>query len=72
MVKRRGSPDRRGMGAQSDFLSEQFVPSEEHREQQLARARILVAQGIAAEEVAAMLSIPLSAVIAISRGDSDG
>ena len=72
MVKRRGSPDRRGMGAQSDFVSEQFVPSEEHREQQLARARVLVAQGIAPEQVAAMLSMPLSAVIAISGGGSDG
>ena len=72
MAKQRGSPDRRGMGAQSDFVSEQFVPSEEHREQQLARACILVGQGIAPEQVAAMLSIPLSAVVAISEGDSDG
>jgi hypothetical protein len=54
------------MGAQSDFVSEQFVPSEEHREQQLARARILVGQGIAPEQVAAMLSIPLSMLIGLS------
>jgi hypothetical protein len=71
MAKQRGSPDRRGMGAQSDFVSEQFVPSEEHREQQLARARVLIAQGIAPEQVAAMLSIPLSMLTELS-GEKPG
>jgi hypothetical protein len=62
IAKQRGSPDRRGMGAQSDFISEQFVPSAEHREQQLARAQTLIALGIASERVASMLSLPLSAL----------
>jgi hypothetical protein len=48
------------MGAQSDFISESFVPSEQHRKQQLARAQVLIASGVAPEEVAGMLSIPLS------------
>jgi hypothetical protein len=71
MAKQRGSPDRRGMGAQSDFVSEQFVPSEEHREQQLVRARVLIEQGIASEQVAAMLSIPLSMLTELS-GEKSG
>jgi len=60
MAKQRGTPDRRGMGAQSDFLSEQFVPSDHHREQQLFRAQTLMAIGIKPDQVSAMLSIPLS------------
>ena len=60
MPKQRGYPDRRGMGAQSDFISEQFVPGERQREQQMVRAQSLIALGIPPERVAAMLSIPLS------------
>jgi hypothetical protein len=63
MTKRKSSPDRRGMGAQSDFISEQFVPGEHHREEQLVRARTLLALGIAPEQVAAMLSIPLNLIV---------
>ena len=59
MAKQRGYPDRRGMGAQSDFISESFIPSHQHREQLLVRAKTLIALGIAPEQVAEMLSIPL-------------
>ena len=31
MAKQRGYPDRRGMGAQSDFISESFIPSDRKR-----------------------------------------
>jgi len=48
------------MGAESDPIFEQFVPSEEYRAEQLARARALMAAGMSAERVAQMLSIPLS------------
>ncbi len=64
MAKQRGYPDRRGMGAQSDFLSEQFIPDDQHREQQLARAQTLISLGIAPEQAAEMLSIPLSILTA--------
>jgi hypothetical protein len=47
------------MGAQSDFISESFVPSETHREQQFKSARILITGGMTPEQVAAMLSIPI-------------
>jgi hypothetical protein len=57
MAKQRGYPDRRGMGAQSDFISETFVPSEQHRLEQLTRAKALIAAGISPEQVAAMLSL---------------
>ena len=59
MAKQRGYPDRRGMGAQSDFISESFIPSDRHREQLLMRAETLITLGIAPEQVAEMLSIPL-------------
>jgi len=58
------------MGAQSDFISEEFVPSEAHREQQLARAQILISLGIPPEQVASMLSIPLS-LLSGKKSDSD-
>ena len=69
MAKQRGYPDRRGMGAQSDFISEEFVPSEDYREQQLVRAQTLIALGIPPEQVASMLSIPLS-LLAGKKHDS--
>ena len=59
MAKQRGYPDRRGMGAQSDFISESFIPSDRHKEQLLIRAEALKALGITPEQVAEMLSIPL-------------
>jgi hypothetical protein len=59
MAKQRGYPDRRGIGAQSDFISEPFIPSDRHKEQLLMRAETLIALGIAPEQVAEMLSIPL-------------
>src|ERR1039457_6077873 len=45
-VKPRGYPDRRGMGAESDFISEQFVPSEHYKAQQRAMAQTLIAAGL--------------------------
>jgi hypothetical protein len=51
------------MGAQSDFISEQFVPDERHREQQLLRAKTLIAAGIPPDRVATMLSIPIDLVL---------
>jgi hypothetical protein len=54
VVKQRGYPDRRGMGAESDFISEQFVPSVQYKAQQLAAARDLIAGGLDPELVAKM------------------
>jgi hypothetical protein len=51
------------MGAQSDLIAEQFVPSEEHRARQMAMARQLIASGVDAEEVARMLSIPVGMLV---------
>jgi hypothetical protein len=47
------------MGAQSDFISETFVPGEQHRLEQLKRAKALIATGFSPEQVAAMLSLPI-------------
>jgi hypothetical protein len=57
-IKSRGFPDRRGFWAESDFVAEQFVPSERHRAQQKMIARTLIAVGLKPEEIAEMLSIP--------------
>jgi hypothetical protein len=46
MPKQRGYPDRRGMGAQSDFIGETFVPSEEYKAQQTAMIQKLAAAGL--------------------------
>jgi len=58
-AKPRGYPDRRGMGAQSDFIAEQFVPSANYTAQQLTMARELLATGVDAEQLAKMFLIPL-------------
>jgi hypothetical protein len=58
MAKQRGTPDRRGMGAQSDFVAEQFVPSERYKAQQRAMVEKLLATGVNPEQVASMFSVP--------------
>jgi hypothetical protein len=58
MPKQRGYPDRRGMGAQSDFIAEQFVPSEQYKAQQMAMVRKLIAAGLNPEQVAKMFLVP--------------
>ena len=62
MVKRRGSPDRRGMGAPSDFLSESFLLDPQQLAQRIARAKTLMSRGFSAQQAAAMLSIPLDQI----------
>jgi hypothetical protein len=64
MAKARGYPDRRGMGAQSDFISETFVPEEQFRRERASRAKILVASGVSPEQVATMFSMPVDQVMA--------
>ncbi|HEX4156252.1 MAG TPA: hypothetical protein VHY48_11620 [Acidobacteriaceae bacterium] len=59
MTKRRGYPDRRGMGAKSDFISESFAPSTQYSAEQIVRAKSLIATGFPAERVAAMLSLSI-------------
>lgn len=58
-MKRRGYPDRRGMGAQSDFIAEPFVPSETYIAQQRTMAQHLIDTGVAAESVEGMFLIRL-------------
>ena len=58
MAKQRGYPDRRGMGAQSDFIAEKFVPSEQYKAQQMAMVQELIAAGINPEQVASMFFVP--------------
>ena len=57
MKKQRGWPDRRGMGSESDFISEQFVPNEHYKSQLMERAKILAAAGFTPEQIAAMFPV---------------
>ena len=59
LVKRRGYPDRRGMGAESDVIAEQFVPSEQYKEQQRVITHTLRAAGLNPEEIQGMLLVPV-------------
>jgi len=51
------------MGAQSDFLAEQFNPDDQYRAEQMMRVKHLLATGVRPEDVAKMFSIPLSLVL---------
>ena len=59
MAKQRGTPDRRGMGAQSDFIAEQFVPSEQYKAQQAAMVQKLMAAGLKPAELGKMFLVPV-------------
>ncbi len=59
MKKQRGWPDRRGMGSDSDTISEQFVPSERYKAQQLAMTETLIAAGFTQEQIDAMFPVPM-------------
>ena len=59
MAKQRGTPDRRGMGAQSDFIAEQFVPSEQYKAQQAVMVEKLMASGVKPEELGKMFLVPV-------------
>jgi hypothetical protein len=74
MAKQRGYPDRRGMGAQSDFIAEQFVPSEQYKAQQMAMVQKLIATGVNPEQVASMFFVPselLSAELTVPEPHPD-
>jgi hypothetical protein len=59
MEKQRGYPDQRGLWAESDTITEQFVPSERHKAKQKAMAETLLAAGLTPEQIAGMLSVPV-------------
>jgi hypothetical protein len=69
MAKQRGYPDRRGMGAQSDFIAEQFVPSEAYKAQQMAMVQKLLDAGVDPDEVAKMFSVPFGLFAGVKAND---
>jgi hypothetical protein len=46
------------MGAQSDFISETFVPGPQHQQKQVDRAKALIASGMSLQDAARLLSVP--------------
>ena len=69
VVKPRGYPDRRGMGAESDFIAEQFVPNEQYKATQMAMVEKLLASGVSAEDVARMFAVPYELLSGEKRKD---
>jgi hypothetical protein len=55
------------MGAQSDFIGEQFVPSEQYKAQQMAMVQKLVAAGVDSEQLEQMFFIPVGSLRVGSR-----
>lgn len=55
MVQARGWPDRRGMGAQSDFISESLAPDERYKAQQRALSEALRRAGLNPAELASLV-----------------
>jgi hypothetical protein len=62
MEKRKIDPRRRGLGGQSDFVAEQFVPNDNYKAQQATRVQKLTAVGLNAEDVARMFFIPFDLI----------
>jgi hypothetical protein len=71
MAKQRGYPDRRGMGAESDALSEQFVPNERYQAHQKSIAKTLSAAGLPPEKITGMLFSPIDVPLAEITTDED-
>jgi hypothetical protein len=63
VAKPRGYPDRRGMGAQSDYVAEQFAPSEEYKAQQMAMVQRLTAVGANPEQLEKMFFVPVDVLL---------
>jgi hypothetical protein len=61
-VKPRGYPDRRGMGAQSDFIAEQFVPDKNYKARQMEMAQRLIAAGTTPEQLEKIFFVPLDLI----------
>ena len=55
---RRGTSNRYS-GAESNFVAEQFVPSEEYKAQQAGMTRTLVAAGLNSEQIQGMFLLPV-------------
>ena len=69
MGKQGGYPDRRGMGAKSDFIAEQFVPSEDYKAQQIAMAQKLIAGGLSPEQVARLFFVSVD-LLSVKKPDN--
>jgi hypothetical protein len=69
MGKQRGYADRRGMGAKSDFIAEQFVPSEDYKAQQIAMAQKLIAGGLSPEQVARLFFVSVD-LLSVKKPDN--
>jgi hypothetical protein len=60
------------MGAQSDFIAERFVPSEEYKAQQAAMVQTLLAAGFTPEQLAGMFSIAVELPVEGKAEEDEG
>jgi hypothetical protein len=59
------------MGAQSDFVSESIKPNPQHEAEQMNRARLLMGLGIAPDQIAEMLSLPVDVLLSLQQHTKD-
>jgi hypothetical protein len=57
------------MGAKSDFIAEQFVPSEDYKAQQIAMAQKLIAGGLSPEQVARLFFVSVD-LLSVKKPDN--
>jgi hypothetical protein len=57
------------MGAKSDFIAEQFVPSEDYKAQQIATAQKLIAGGLSPEQVARLFFVSVD-LLSVKKPDN--
>lgn len=57
--RRKRTTSRRDRGAESNFVAEQFVPSEQYRTQQAGMTQTLMAAGLNSDQIEGMFLLPL-------------
>jgi hypothetical protein len=57
------------MGGKSDFIAEQFVPSEDYKAQQIAMAQKLIAGGLSPEQVARLFFVSVD-LLSVKKPDN--
>jgi hypothetical protein len=59
------------MGAQSDFIAEQFVPSEQYKAQQMGMVQSLIAAGMNPEQLETLFLFPVDQLSGDEKPEND-
>ena len=72
VIKPRGYPDSRGIGARSDFAVQKSVPSEEYKFQQMAMVQELISAGVRTEDLERMFHVRFDLLSWEKKKDPEG